>query len=157
MVAFLSPAGTTRQSYDRTVNTFGRFGVWISSRAWPTDANEVAAAAAEVEALGFGSLWIGGGGDDTLALPEALLAATTTLVVGTSIVDVWRSDPTALTASHVRLRQQFPGRFYLGLGSGHAPIVEATGQKYVRPLSRLRDFAGALSTPSSERLFAALG
>jgi probable F420-dependent oxidoreductase len=70
---------------------------------------------------------------------------------------VWRSDPAVLNASHERLRTRFPGRFYLGLGSGHAPAVEATGQKYVRPVSKLREFASSLTTPASERLFAALG
>jgi probable F420-dependent oxidoreductase len=139
------------------MDEFGRYGVWASRRLWPTDSGEIATAAAEIEALGYGSAWIGGSPPDDLDLVETILAATSTLVVGTSIVDVWRSDPAVLSASHERLRNRFPGRFYLGLGSGHAPSTEATGQKYVRPLSRLRDFASSLTTPSSERLFAALG
>jgi probable F420-dependent oxidoreductase len=138
------------------MDEFGRYGVWASSRLWPNDAGEVAEAAAELESLGYGSVWIGGNPQD-LILPEAILAATENLVVGTSIVDVWRSDAAAVNAGHARLRDRFPGRFYLGLGSGHAPIVEATGQKYVRPLSKLREYASSLSTPAAERLFAALG
>jgi probable F420-dependent oxidoreductase len=140
------------------MNQFGRYGVWVSSRLWPTGTGEVAAAAAELESLGFGSVWIGGSPPDDLALPQAILAATSRLVVGTSIVDIWRSDPAALSASHVRIRGQFPGRFYLGIGSGHAPAAEATGQRYVRPLSRLRSFVDALSgVPLEERMLAALG
>jgi probable F420-dependent oxidoreductase len=138
------------------MDEFGRYGVWTSGRLWPTDAGEVADAAAELESLGYGSVWIGGSPQE-LTLPEAILSATTSLVVGTSIIDVWRSDATVVNAEHARLRELFPGRFYLGLGSGHAPIVEATGQKYVRPLSKLREYASSLTTPSSERLFAALG
>jgi alkanesulfonate monooxygenase SsuD/methylene tetrahydromethanopterin reductase-like flavin-dependent oxidoreductase (luciferase family) len=72
-----------------------------------------------------------------------------TLVVGTSIVDVWQSDPATLAASHARIRSCFPGRFYLGLGSGHAPQTEASGQRYVRPLSKLRDFIAQISDQSS--------
>jgi probable F420-dependent oxidoreductase len=140
------------------MNKFGRYGVWVSRRLWPQDAGEVAAAAAELESLGFGSVWIGGSPPDDLALPEAILAATSRLVVGTSIVDIWRSDPVALSASHARIRGQFPGRFHLGLGSGHAPATEATGQRYVRPLSKLRSFVDALSgVPIEERMLAALG
>jgi probable F420-dependent oxidoreductase len=139
------------------MDEFGRYGVWAPLRQWPTDASEITAAAAEIEALGYGSVWIGGSPPDDLALAESILAATSTLVVGTSIVDVWRSDPAVLSASHERLRTRFPGRFYLGLGSGHAPAVEATGQKYVRPVSKLREFASSLTTPAAERLFAALG
>jgi probable F420-dependent oxidoreductase len=137
---------------------FGRYGVWVNGRLWPKDAAAVASAAAELESLGFGSVWIGGSPSDDLALPEAILAATSELVVGTSIVDIWRSDAAALNAAHVRIREQFPGRFYLGVGSGHAPAAEATGQQYVRPLSKLRAFVDSLSgVPADERMLAALG
>jgi probable F420-dependent oxidoreductase len=140
------------------VDEFGRYGVWVSSRLWPSAPDEVAAAAAELESLGYGSVWLGGSPPDDLALPEAILAATSHLVVGTSIIDIWRSDPERLAISDTRVRAGFPGRFYLGLGSGHAPAAEATGQKYVRPLSKLRDFLSRIpSVPADERMIAALG
>lgn len=138
---------------------FGRYGIWVSRRHWPADANEVAAAAQELEALGFGAVWIGGSPPDDLMLPEALLAATSALVVGTSIVDIWRSDGDMLAASQHRLSRQFPGRFYLGVGSGHAPTAEAMGQLYVKPLTRLRTFLTEKlrDVPPHERMIAALG
>jgi probable F420-dependent oxidoreductase len=137
----------------------GRYGVWVSRRLWPADPGEIAAAAAELEDLGYGSVWIGGSAPDDLGLPEAILRATSAITVGTSIVDVWKSDPVVLSLSHTRLRTAYPGRFYLGLGSGHAPSAEATGQAYVRPLSKLRAFLDALdpAVPVDERLIAALG
>ena len=137
----------------------GRYGVWVPGRLWPADPSEIAEAATELEALGYGSVWIGGSPPDDLGLAEAILKATTGLAVGTSIIDVWRSDPTVLSLSHTRLRTTYPGRFYLGLGSGHAPSAEATGQRYVRPLSKLRAFLEALdpAVPVDERLIAALG
>jgi len=138
---------------------WGRYGVWASQRIWPTEAGEIAEAAIELEELGYSSAWIGGSPPDDLALAETILAATTTLVVGTSIVDIWRSDPAVAGASHARLRTRFPGRFYLGVGSGHAPSAEATGQRYVRPVSKLRDFLTQLadSVPADELMIAALG
>lgn len=144
------------------MNELGRYGVWTAAPDWPATTDEIAAAAVELETLGYGSVWLGGLAtddptSDDLALPEAILAATTTLTVGTSIIDIWKSDPAVLNAGHERLRSRFPGRFYLGLGSGHAPVVEAAGQRYVRPLSKLREFAASLSTPADERMFAALG
>jgi probable F420-dependent oxidoreductase len=137
----------------------GRYGIWVSRRYWPAGSAEVAAAAAELEDLGYGSVWIGGSPPDDLALPEAILNATRSLVVGTSIVNVWMSDPDALAASHQRLRTAFGDRFVLGLGAGHAPAVEATGQRYVRPLSKVRDFLDAIAdrVPPAERMIAALG
>lgn len=141
------------------MNDFGRYGVWVPGQLWPEDANQLASAALEVESLGYGSLWIGGSPPDDLDLIEAILAATTDLVVGTSIVDIWHSSGDLLAASRERISQQFPGRFYLGVGSGHAPTAESLGQAYVRPLAKLRDFlTGKLSTvPSDELMIAALG
>ena len=147
---------------DRTiqvVDDFGRYGIWISRRHWPQDPGVIAIAAQELESLGFGSVWIGGSPPDDLVLPEAILAATTHLIVGTSIVDIWRSDGPRLAASHARIQGQFPGRFYLGVGSGHAPTAEEMGQLYVKPLTRLRSFLTEQlhEVPSNERVIAALG
>lgn len=141
------------------MDDFGRYGLWIGRRTLPDDPRELAEVAAEVEELGYGSLWIGGSPPDDLALAETILGATRSLVVGTSIVDIWTTDPGRLADSHVRLRDRFPGRFYLGVGSGHAPTASAVGQAYVRPLSKLRDYLGALGdrVPQSELMIAALG
>jgi probable F420-dependent oxidoreductase len=141
------------------VDDFGRYGIWISRKHWPEDPGQVASAAQELESLGFGSVWIGGSPPDDLLLVEALLAATQRLVVGTSIVDIWRSDGPRLAASHARIQGQFPGRFYLGIGSGHAPTAEALGELYIKPLSRLRTFLTekVREVPPAERMIAALG
>jgi probable F420-dependent oxidoreductase len=141
------------------MNEFGRYGIWVSSRHWPTAPKDIADAAQELESLGFGSVWLGGSPPDDLVLPEAVLAATQRLVVGTSIVDMWRSDGAALADSHRRVRGNFPGRFYLGVGSGHAPSAESLGQTYTKPLTRLRKFLTEplRDVPQDERLIAALG
>jgi len=158
-VTFLSRRLIAPDRTIRGVDDFGRYGIWISRKHWPDDAGLTAGAAQELEALGFGSVWIGGSPPDDLLLPEALLAATSRLVVGTSIVDIWRSDGPRLAASHARIQGQFPGRFYLGVGSGHAPTAEALGQLYEKPLTRLRTFLTEQlrEVPPAERLIAALG
>jgi probable F420-dependent oxidoreductase len=141
------------------MNDLGRYGLWAPWRIWPEDAGAVAEAAREIQDLGFGAFWIGGSPSDDLRLAEAVLASTTTLVVGTSIVDIWTSDGERLAASHARIAKAFPGRFYLGVGSGHAPSAESLGQSYTRPLTRLREFlSGPLAgVPAQERMIAALG
>ena len=134
-------------------------GSGAPERLWPNDADAIAEAAREIQNLGFGALWIGGSPADDLKLPEAVLAATSTLVVGTSIVDIWTSSGPRSAASHARIRNRFPERFYLGVGSGHAPTAESRGQSYTRPLSRLRELlTGSLAeVPAQERMIAALG
>ncbi|GAA4954217.1 TIGR03620 family F420-dependent LLM class oxidoreductase [Actinoplanes utahensis] len=136
-----------------------RYGLWAPAFIWPTEPEAVARAAREIEELGFGTFWVGGSPADDLALPEAILAATSELVVGTSIVDIWTSDGDRLAASHRRISDAYPGRFSLGVGSGHAPTAESKGQSYTKPLTRLRDLlTGPLATvPVAERMIAALG
>ncbi len=141
------------------MNPLGQYGVWAPWQIWPQDPNEIAAAAQEVERLGFGTVWIGGSPTDDLQLAEAVLAATSTLAVGTSIVDIWTADGARLAASHVRISNGFAGRFHLGVGSGHAPTAESRGEAYTRPLTRLREFlTGPLAEiPATELMIAALG
>jgi probable F420-dependent oxidoreductase len=141
---------------------FGRFGVWAPSWQWPADPAEVVDAAAELEALGYGSVWVGSNPEPYLGLVEVILGATRRLVVGTSIVDVWRTELPALAAAHARLRPRYAERFYLGLGPGHAPAVEATGQRWEKPLAKLGAALDVLDAapdpaPPGERMLAALG
>jgi probable F420-dependent oxidoreductase len=152
---FPFPAGWSGQSYDLIVD---RYGLWISRRYWPSDAAEVATAAAEIEELGFRTIWLGGSPPDDLALAERILAATRSLKVGTSIVDIWTADAGRLSESFARIETAHPGRFTLGVGSGHAPTAEGVGETYVRPLARLREFMDALDGVPKDRLvLAALG
>ncbi|HEY8544602.1 MAG TPA: LLM class F420-dependent oxidoreductase [Acidimicrobiales bacterium] len=139
----------------------GRIGVWTSIRQWPTDPDQVAEAARALEANGYGALWLGSAPGD-LALPAAVLDATERLVVATGIVDIWTNPAPAVAVAHHRLVERHPDRFLLGLGSSHAVLVEATGESYVKPLSRLRHFLDELDAadppvPADQRVLAALG
>ena len=64
------------------------------------------------------------------------------------------------------LAEAYPGRFVLGLGVSHAPIVDARGHRYERPLERMRAYLDAMDAapwqgpPLKEepvRVLAALG
>ncbi|MGH3157186.1 MAG: LLM class F420-dependent oxidoreductase [Streptosporangiaceae bacterium] len=128
----------------------GRFGVWRSG------AQVTAGLAAEIERLGFGALWIGGSPDGDLAHVEELLDATSTLTLGTSIVNMWKDDAHTVAASFARLQDRHPGRFVLGVGAGHR---EAT-QQYTRPYDTLAGYVGALlgdGVPAGRMVLAALG
>ncbi len=61
----------------------GRLGFWHRSSIDPR-------LAAEAEQLGYDAIWLGGSPAGDLAKPEALLDATSTITVGTSIVNIWR-------------------------------------------------------------------
>jgi probable F420-dependent oxidoreductase len=128
----------------------GRFGVWRGS------ADVTPQLAAQVEAAGFGALWLGGSPPGDLALPEELLSATSTLVVGTSIVNMWTDDAHRVASSYSRLEARYPGRFVLGVGAGHR---EAT-QEYQRPYETLAAYLDTLladGVPRQALVIAALG
>jgi len=147
-------------------SSLGPFGVWTSFTQWPSDRTSAGEAAHELEQLGFSTVWLGGapgGSADQFAVADALLAATTTLMVATGIVEVWSTPSTEVVAQFRRLEAAHPGRFLLGLGAGHALGVESTtGQRYVKPLSKLASYLDELDrsddpVPATRRVLAALG
>ena len=112
--------------------------------------------AAEVEALGYGAIWLGGSPDGDLGVVDPLLDATDRIVVGTSIVNVWKDDAATVAASYHRIAARYPDRFLLGLGIGHP---EAT-QQYQKPYDKLVSYLDELDdlkVPASGRALAALG
>lgn len=140
----------------------GTIGAWTGSFQWPDDPGDVADAAAELESLGFGAVWIGLSSGD-LALHEAILDATSQLVVASAILNVWTEPAATVAASYKRISEAHPDRLLLGLGASHASMVEAhTGQAYTRPLTKVASYLDELDAaetlvPSDARFLAALG
>jgi probable F420-dependent oxidoreductase len=139
----------------------GRVGIWHQGERWDAAGDEVDEAAAELDDLGYGAIWTGNS-EASLARQERILGATSGIVAATGIVSVWLNPADELSASYQRLETQHPDRLLIGLGSSHAPMVEARGIKYERPLSRLRRYVDELDTmtdgiPADRRILAALG
>jgi probable F420-dependent oxidoreductase len=134
----------------------GRTGIWMPPPA--SIGLDPGAIAREIEAAGFGSIWVPrvDAAENMTALAP-LLAATERLVVATGIASVWTWSPADLAAAADRLARGYPGRFILGLGISHAPLVERTGQAYVRPLAKMRQFLDELPATAAPVVLAALG
>jgi probable F420-dependent oxidoreductase len=142
-----------------------RVGVWWNSEPWPIrQAQDIAR---EIEALGFGSLFMPeGGGKDALVESAAFLAATDRLVVGTGIANIHFRIPTPAEGGARTLAALHPGRFVLGLGVSHAPFVEENMKgTYAKPLATMRTYLERMNALPAEieegarpaRLLAALG
>ncbi|MEU1917419.1 LLM class F420-dependent oxidoreductase [Streptomyces massasporeus] len=136
--------------------TVGRYGIWsVGLRSEDPDRRgELAEAAAELEELGYGAVWLGGNSSAANAAP--LIEATSKLTVGTSIQSIWQHEPDAAATAFAELESAHPGRFLLGLGVSHAKRVE----QYARPYSALvehLDGLDAAGVPADRRLLAALG
>jgi len=128
----------------------GRFGVW---RAFSQVTPDLAA---DLERFGYGAVWLGSSPPGDLAAVDGMLGATSTLVVATGIVNVWRSDPQEVAASFARIEAAYPGRFLLGIGAGHP---ESTKQ-YAKPYDAVAAYLDALladGVPGASMVLAALG
>ncbi|MFF5535490.1 LLM class F420-dependent oxidoreductase [Streptomyces cinerochromogenes] len=136
--------------------TVGRYGIWsheLRSEA-PDRRGELAEAAAELEELGYGAVWLGGSSTVDHAAP--LIGATRRIVVGTSIQSVWQRDAATTAAGFLEVETAHPGRFVLGLGVSHGPLV----QGYRRPYSAMVGYLDELDkagVPADRRVLAALG
>ncbi|MES2170590.1 MAG: TIGR03620 family F420-dependent LLM class oxidoreductase [Actinomycetota bacterium] len=142
-------------------NPFGRLGIWMS-RSVPLDERVTVAKATEL--LGYETIWLAGGAahgvfDDV----REVLAATSAVRVGTSIANMWAETPTEVTHAFTALEADFPGRFYLGVGPSHAPLVARNNLgTWEKPLAKSRGYLAEMDAesdpvPVDRRLLSALG
>ncbi len=141
----------------------GRIGIWSRQLRYG-EAERSVEAAAELEALGYGAVWMpGGAARDYFPLARKMVGATHGLTVASGILSVWTNSPDDVAEAHTRMRRDHPGRTLLGLGVSHAHLVEAqTGQRYEHPLAVMRSYLGDLAAtgrpvPRDELVLAALG
>ena len=118
----------------------GKLGVWYFTDGM--SATAAAAFAQRVEGLGYDVLW----------LPETigrhpfvhagwLLANTEKLILATGIASIYNRDAGSTAAAARSLAEQSGGRFILGLGVSHRPMVEAIrGHEYGRPVATMQRY-----------------
>ena len=145
----------------------GRIGIWTHVLD-PQPAGRAREIAAEIEALGYGALWLPEmAGRDPLVASSLYLGATSTMVVATGIANIYGRDALAMACAHKALTEAYPDRFLLGLGVSHAPAVEMLrGHTYGPPLTAMREYLDAMDrapyfaaepTVPPTRVLAALG
>ncbi|MFD0021668.1 LLM class F420-dependent oxidoreductase [Streptomyces sp. NPDC058382] len=143
-----------------THEAFGRVGIWSGalhgSRTDDAGRRSIAEAVAELEGLGYGTLWIGGSPSPDDA--AALVAATRTVTVATGILSIWDHTAQAVAERIAAIDPSDRERFVLGLGVSHGPMVP----QYSKPYSAMVAYLDALdaATPpvrSGRRVLAALG
>lgn len=95
----------------------------------------------QAEKMGFDSVWIAEAyGSDAVTVAAWILAQTTSLKVGTAIMQVPARTPANTAMTAMSMSQLSGGRFILGLGASGPQVVEGWhGMPYGRPLQRLRE------------------
>ncbi len=124
--------------------------------------------AGRIEQLGYSALWLPDTvGRDPFAHIAHLARGTSTLVFATGIASIFNRHPGAMKQAANTLAEQTDGRFVLGLGVSHAPMVAGVRRlDYSKPLTQMRAYLSAMDaspysapTPTTPptRLLAALG
>ncbi|TGD72132.1 LLM class F420-dependent oxidoreductase [Mangrovimicrobium sediminis] len=135
----------------------GRVGIWSLELRFG-DPVEAAEAAAEIDELGFGALWIPGGIDDAvLGSVDALLDVTSRITIATGIINIWKHKPQVVAAWFAGQSAQRQARLLLGLGISHGPMI---GEAWQKPLAKTREFLDGLDSagmPRDQLCLAALG
>ena len=145
----------------------GRVGLWT----FQLDLQPASAAretAAELEELGYPTVWLPEAvGREPFVNSALLLGATERMVVATGIVGIWGRDAMTMAAGQLSLGEAFDGRFLLGIGVSHQPMVDfVRGHQYDKPLMKMREYLEAMDRaiymaprPAEEprRVLAALG
>ena len=116
-----------------------KLGVWAATDS--LSASNAADFARRIEAWGYGALWIPEAvGREIFSASAWLLANTSTLVVASGIANIYARDPVSSAAAQKGLNEQSGGRFLLGLGVSHVPLVEMRKHAYGKPVATMRAY-----------------
>src|SRR5271170_3415150 len=119
-------------------------GVWAATDG--LSAAEAATFAKRVEAWGYGALWTPEAvGREVFSASAWLLANTKRLIVASGIANIYARDPLSTAAAQKGLNEQSGGRFLLGLGVSHVPLVEGVRRhEYGKPVATMSAYLKAM-------------
>jgi alkanesulfonate monooxygenase SsuD/methylene tetrahydromethanopterin reductase-like flavin-dependent oxidoreductase (luciferase family) len=99
--------------------------------------------ASEIEQRGFSGIYCPSFGD-ALGLCLSIAHATSRIEFGTSIQPIYLQHPVALATSASYLHEIAGGRFRLGVGVTHGPVVERLGVETGTPLRDMREYVSTM-------------
>jgi probable F420-dependent oxidoreductase len=101
-----------------------------------------------LEEQGWDALWFGEAyGREAFSAAHLYLSSSQRMAVCTGIASIYGRDAVAASSAGRLLADLFPGRFVLGLGVSHAPLVERMrGHSYGKPLAAMREYLDAMDT-----------
>src|SRR5262245_16734478 len=116
----------------------GLMGMHVPGMSW----REMREAAVRAEELGYSCLSMGESwGEDALTSLAQFAAVTSRIRIGTSIAPVFARSPANLAMTALNMDRMSEGRFFLGLGrSGRLVIEDLHGEKFAKPLTRMREY-----------------
>ena len=120
-------------------------GVWTWIDHLP--AGDAVALVRQIDTWGYTALWIPEAvGRDPFTTLGFLAGQTDRIVLATGIASIYARDPMTMRAARDTLGEMAPGRFILGLGVSHAPMVTgARGHEYKAPVATMRGYLESMA------------
>lgn len=124
----------------------GKLGVW--AHIDELTAPEAVQFAQQLEDWGYSALWIPEAvGRDSFSIISYMAAHTKKLIFATGIANIYARDPMSMNAIHKTVSELAPGRFIMGLGVSHAPLVkDIRGHTYQKPVSTMRSYLESMQS-----------
>ncbi|HIF11169.1 MAG TPA: LLM class flavin-dependent oxidoreductase, partial [Sneathiellales bacterium] len=99
-----------------------------------------------IEALGYSTLWYPEAFKyEPLAIAGYLLSHSEKLIVASGIINIYARDAVTSVMGYNTLNALYGGRFVLGLGVSHAPLVtDVRGHEYKKPMATMRAYLDAM-------------
>jgi len=115
----------------------------VSLAAGPGRRRQTIELAVEIERRGFSGIYCPSFGD-AMGLCLSIAHSTTTIEFGTSIQPIYLQHPAALATSASYLHEIADGRFRLGVGVTHGPVIKRLGVETGKPLSDMREYVATM-------------
>lgn len=98
------------------------------------------------EELGIHAAWMTTGGArlDSITVFAAAALRTQRILLGTSIVPTFPRHPLVMVQQTQVVAQLAPGRFRLGVGPSHRPLMVSMGMNFKSPVGHLREYVQIL-------------
>ncbi len=108
--------------------------------------NDILKMIERAEELGIHAAWMTTGGArlDSITVFAAAALRTQRLHLGTSIVPTFPRHPLVMVQQTQVVAQLAPGRFRLGVGPSHRPLMISMGMNFTSPLGHLREYVQIL-------------
>lgn len=123
-----------------------QIGVMFGGRSNPVWLDDLVARARDLESRGFATLWLPNVfGLDAVTTAAVVGRETERIEIGTAVVPTHPRHPTALAQQALTAGAACRGRFTLGIGLSHPPVIEHMfGLSYTRRARHMREYMAVL-------------
>src|SRR6516162_10666971 len=118
----------------------GKIGIWFFLDAM--SAAQTVEFVRKTEKLGYGAMWIPEAvGREPFAHIGYHAAHTEKIIFATGIANIYARDPISMSAASKTVAEASGGRFLLGIGVSHKPLVaNLRGHSYDKPYSYMKEY-----------------